>query len=403
MAIGLPITIGALIVAVSLWMSAERASHPASPIAAPLNRALVVGYDHLARQPLIHSAVAPAARDQPTTPGEDTDLRAMYGLPSITLDGESGAAWPSSTLIDALSRCFFEQRAGQQWDLAVEVNDSKIAAVTLHPFEGDSEYLAIRTADDSPVALAASQLLASLRAGTVLIPYRDALGSGTTDTAMRAGEFSSLCARAHLERQPLPARDGQHALQVSFKRITPRKIDRQAYADLDVVTGASRGPANAAVTFVVFLDIADRYGAMVVRALTEVLSRYPLDVRVVIKLCPMKQPGHLLAAQAVYAANAQGALWPMLELLAANKDALEFKELSAHAATLHLDGSQFQSDIQERTLLRLIELDDAERVALDIKALPTVLINGKRVTGARPTAEYLQAVETALTATLRPR
>ena len=63
------------------------------------------------------------------------------------------------------------------------------------------------------------------------------------------------------------------------------------------------------MTIVCFLDIAHPwgFGGKAIAALSEVLESHPEGVRVVVKLCPML-PEHALAAEAVHAAHAQGAL-----------------------------------------------------------------------------------------------
>jgi predicted DsbA family dithiol-disulfide isomerase len=164
-----------------------------------------------------------------------------------------------------------------------------------------------------------------------------------------------------------------------------------------VAAGASRGPASAPVTIVSFLDIADPwgFGGTSIAAWREVLARYPRHVRLVIKLCPW-QPEHNLAAEAVYAAQAQGAVWPMLERVAASPERQALEDLVGYATALRLDAARFRTDLERHTFRDAVELDRDQMTAMDIDGLPSALVNGSRVHGALPATAYADAIERAL-------
>ena len=214
---------------------------------------------------------------------------------------------------------------------------------------------------------------------------------------MQVGELVGLCAKARLEGLPVAGPDGTRHLWFGWVRDIPRRVDRQAYLDLEVAAGASRGPASAPVTIVSFLDVADPwgFGGKAVAAWNQVLARYPEDVRVVVKLCPLF-PEHGLAAEAIYAAGDQGALWAMLELVAENPEHVALEDLVGYATTLHLDSARFRNDLELHTFREAIELDQDQRAAMDIDALPSTLVNGRRVHGALPASTYFAAVAKAL-------
>jgi predicted DsbA family dithiol-disulfide isomerase len=213
---------------------------------------------------------------------------------------------------------------------------------------------------------------------------------------MSVGDFVELCAKASLEGRTVAGPDGTHHLRFGWFHKPPRPVDRQAYLDLGVASGASRGPDNAPVTIVSFLDIANPhgFGGQMIATLSEVLATHA-DVRVVVKLCPLS-PAHEIPAEAVYAAHAQGALWPMLERIAANLERLALHDLVDHAIALGLDAPQFRADLERRAFRDAVELDQDQMAAMEIDALPHALINGRRVFGALPAATYADAVERAL-------
>jgi RNA polymerase sigma factor (sigma-70 family) len=335
----------------------------------------------------------PRAAD-PLVPGDEADLGDPMSA-SVT-SGDEPAGW-AGKLNGPLSLCFVDERVDRPCRIEVEVRDGKIATATVEPFDGASRRVVVRTLQDVPTTLAPPDLLAWLAAGKLIAACPDEPQLADHDQAMQVGELVGLCAKVRLEGLPVAGPDCTRHLWFSWIRNIFKKVDRQAYLDLDMAAGASRGPASAPVTIVSFLDVADPwgFGGKAVAAWNQVLARYPEDVRVVVKLCPL-DPEHGLAAEAVYAAGAQGALWPMLELVAADPEHVALEDLVGYATTLHLDSSRFRNDLELHTFREAIELDQDQRAAMDIDALPSALVNCKRVHGALPASAYFGAVERAL-------
>jgi hypothetical protein len=295
----------------------------------------------------------------------------------------------------ALSICFVDELVDAPCRIAVDVRDGAIAAVTVAPFAGDANRVVVRSLADAPVTLAPAALPAWFAAGNLIQVARAA--EAEPDPAITVRALVDACAKARLVGQPVDAPDAMHPLWFSWTSTMFPRVDRQAYVELGVARGASRGPADAPVTIVGFLDLADRwgFGGTAVAAWSAVLARHPDDVRMVIKLCPLA-PEHEQVAHAIHAADAQGALWPMLERVGASPARIALDELVAHAAALGLDVARFRAEVEREAFRAVIERDQLQMAAMEFDAVPAALVNGRRVSGALRVETCAGVVEQAL-------
>jgi protein-disulfide isomerase len=210
-------------------------------------------------------------------------------------------------------------------------------------------------------------------------------------------ELVATCARARLVGRAVAGPDGTRTAWFGWTAEPPRVLDAEAYVALGVARGLGRGPGGAPVTVVAFVDIAGGwgFGGKAIASWGEVLERWPDEVRVVVKLCPMAED-HAMAAEAVHAAAAQGALWPMLARIGADPARVAREDLVGHAAALGLDAGRLAAELAARAFRDAAERDVDQMVAMDIDALPCALVDGRRVHGALPAASCLAAVEQAL-------
>ena len=349
------------------------------------------------------SATAPASSGPPGPPDApdpafaDDDL-ASYGDPtSPTITSSDLPTNALGLLSAALSLCFVDELVDRPCRIEVEVRGGKIAATRVEPFDGASRRVVARTLQDMPVALDPAALIAWLAADKLITAVRDDTRLADHDQAMAVGDFVGLCAKARLEGLAIAGADGTRHLRFGWVRDVSPPVDRQAYVDLGVAAGPSCGPASAPVTVVSFLDLAGAWGfaGKSLAAWREVLARYPRDVRLVVKLCPLG-PEHELVAEAVHAAGAQGAWWPMLERVAASPEHQTLDDLERHAASLGLDAAQLRDDLTRRTFRDALELDRDQMAAMAIDGVPGALVNGRRVHGAVPAATCADAVEDSL-------
>jgi Na+/H+ antiporter NhaA len=157
-----------------------------------------------------------------------------------------------------------------------------------------------------------------------------------------------------------------------------------------------RGPLDADVTVVEYGDFECPYCGRAEVELRGVLRDFG-DVRFVWRHLPLTDvhPHAEVAAEASEAAAAQGAFWPMHDLLLEHQEALEASDLVAYAERLGLDVDRFKRDLRKRAGAHRIA-EDVEGADLSgVSGTPTLFVNGRRHRGAYDSATLSRAVETA--------
>ncbi|WP_344614089.1 Na+/H+ antiporter NhaA [Dactylosporangium salmoneum] len=184
----------------------------------------------------------------------------------------------------------------------------------------------------------------------------------------------------------------------------PRRLrallgEAEALVDLipavDVSADHVRGAAEASVTIVEYGDFQCPYCGQAEPAVRELLA--DADLRYVWRHLPLTDvhPQAQLAAEAAEAAAAQGAFWPMHDLLLDHQDELKPADLVGYAERLGLDRERFHED--------LIRHEHAGRIAQDVESAdlsgvggtPTFFINGVRHYGAYDIGTLKAAVKVA--------
>jgi protein-disulfide isomerase len=149
-------------------------------------------------------------------------------------------------------------------------------------------------------------------------------------------------------------------------------------AALEILTG----PADAAVSIVVFSDYSCPYSSQLYFQLEALEKKYPAQLRAMLKQLPLEiHPQSPLAHEAALAAAAQGKLGAMSELLFANQKRLDRDSLLAYARQLHLDMPAFRQAMDSHLYRPLVEEDLLEARALGIDSTPTIFLNGHRLDG----------------------
>jgi len=250
------------------------------------------------------------------------------------------------------------------------------------------------------LALAAAALSA---AGTTAYVLHD----GRTDARPTAAAASPIAAEARDPRAPAVARAAPsttpapaHAAPAAPSLAVPgpdapRAIEHTTLDRLGVERGPSRGAADAPVTIAVFTDLQCKYCGMALGALDQLLDEYPRKVRVVVKQLPV-HPTAELAAEASFAAEAQGKFWELHDLMLANQDDLSRDALLALAAQAGLDVARFRTALDQHAYADALARDVAAARELAIQGTPTFIIGGRLVNGMRPIADLRAAIDAAL-------
>ncbi|MEP6797147.1 MAG: Na+/H+ antiporter NhaA [Lapillicoccus sp.] len=143
-----------------------------------------------------------------------------------------------------------------------------------------------------------------------------------------------------------------------------------------------RGPRDAVVTLVEYGDFECPYCG-----LAEPVARAELahdtDVRFVWRHLPLVDvhPRAQLAAEAAEAADAQGAFWPMHDLLLTRQEHLTPNDLLAYADSLGLDRQRFHEDLANHTHVGRVARDVDSADLSSVSGTPTFFVNGRRFYG----------------------
>jgi Na+/H+ antiporter NhaA/glutaredoxin len=167
--------------------------------------------------------------------------------------------------------------------------------------------------------------------------------------------------------------------------------------DVDPERDHIRGPIDASVTVVEYGDFECPYCGLAEPAVAA--TRDEPDVRFVWRHLPLSDvhPQAQLAAEAAEAAAAQGAFWPMHDLLLARQEHLLLPDLLGYAGELGLDVRRFQHDLMHDSQTARIAQDVESADLSGVSGTPTFFINGQRHYGAYDIDALSDAIATART------
>jgi len=157
-----------------------------------------------------------------------------------------------------------------------------------------------------------------------------------------------------------------------------------------------RGPEDALVTLVEYADFECPYCGQAETVIRKLLSDFG-DLRYVWRHLPLNDvhPHARLAAEASEAASAQGAFWPMHDLLISRQDALTSKDVVAYAEQLGLDVERFTNDLRTSKWSERVEADVEGADLSGVAGTPSFFVNGQRQPGAYDIATLSRAVAAA--------
>jgi protein-disulfide isomerase len=173
------------------------------------------------------------------------------------------------------------------------------------------------------------------------------------------------------------------------------RVDRATIERLKLHRGPARGPSDAPVTIVVYTDMLCSHCGNALGPIDQLWEEYPGKLRLVVKQLPVHAAA-VLPAEAAFAADAQNKFWELHDLMLAHQDDLSRPALLALAGRAGLDVAEFTRALDQHSFAAQLEADKASAAELKIDAVPTFLINGRRLIGNRPVAVLRDAVDHAL-------
>jgi protein-disulfide isomerase len=142
------------------------------------------------------------------------------------------------------------------------------------------------------------------------------------------------------------------------------------------------GNPDAPVTVLEYADFECPYCAAAAPVLKQLVEESQGQVKLVFRHFPLadNHPHALTAALAAEAAGAQGAFWPMHDLLFARQDRLSDVALRAYAEELGLDGSLVVGDAAQEFAGK-VAADFGAGLDDEVAGTPTVVVDGQLFTG----------------------
>jgi predicted DsbA family dithiol-disulfide isomerase len=216
---------------------------------------------------------------------------------------------------------------------------------------------------------------------------------------MTHGEFFRSCVMGAFQTMALPrlGPGARRTLTLWTEPVPVPPHDPVVTSELGITNETSRGPDSARVTVALFVDVGCHdFCSRTLQALDEVLPAFGDDVRFVVKHVPRRE-GAILPAEAAMAADDQGKRLPMEEQILTHEDHFERADLVGYARASGIDIDRFERDLDFHTFEAAVLRDRDDARSLGIwAALPVILINEKRIIGARGAATLRTAIEEAL-------
>lgn len=209
-----------------------------------------------------------------------------------------------------------------------------------------------------------------------------------------AGAIVAAALRFPIPRSPATPGTGTPVPPQVPGEIQPR-------VEVSVDDDPVRGDPNAPVTMIEFSDFECPFCA---RFFTETLptieERYVATgkVRFVYRDFPIPAlHAHALkAAEAGGCANEQGKFWELHDTIFENQGAMTVEDLKRYAAELGLNAPTFNTCLDSGKYADEVEADVKAGEVAGVRGTPGFFINGRLVSGAQPTGNFVQIIEEEL-------
>lgn len=164
------------------------------------------------------------------------------------------------------------------------------------------------------------------------------------------------------------------------------------------------GKSNAPVTFVEFTDFQCPFcQRFFTETYSQIKSKY-VDtgkVKIIFRHYPLSfHVNAEIAGVAAECANRQGKFVEYHDVLfkkgQADGTGLDVESLKKYALEVGLNSSKFNSCLDNKETLAIVQKDQADGNAAGVSGTPTMFVNGVKIVGAQPFSSFEQAIEQAL-------
>lgn len=203
---------------------------------------------------------------------------------------------------------------------------------------------------------------------------------------------------ARLARLEAEVKNIKVAPQPQPERQGPPPEDLTRVYEIPVAHSAVKGPGNAAVTIVEFIDFECPFCARFHKPVLEALAAYPEKVNYMVKHFPLSfHPNARFAAKAALAAGEQGKFFEMADALLENGRNLRPATYEKLAGDLKLDVARFKDDLEKNDARYedMINKDLELGAKVDVRGTPTIYLNGRK-TAARDFARFQKEIDAVL-------
>jgi len=159
-----------------------------------------------------------------------------------------------------------------------------------------------------------------------------------------------------------------------------------------------QGPAgDGVVDLVEYGDFQCPHCVRAAAVVTRLRAEHGDRVRFAFRHFPLARlhPLARAAAEASEAAAAQGAFWPLHDLLFARAPAVSVPHLLACAAELGLDVARFESELSAGVHGPRVQRDVGTGARSGVNGTPTFFVNGRRINGSYEFERLLAAIDAA--------
>ena len=155
------------------------------------------------------------------------------------------------------------------------------------------------------------------------------------------------------------------------------------------------GPQSAELELVMFGDFQCPYCAAAFPIVGRVRERLAGRLLFAYRHFPLRDahPDAQHAAEAAEAAAAQGAFWPMHDLLYSSRGALSVPDLVAHAGELGIDSARVADELESGAHAGRVQRDVDSGASSGVNGTPTFFVNGRLHEGPNDAGSLMAALE----------